>query len=213
MPAALQAHLLRLLDRGGEYQRLGDARPRRADLRVVAATNRPAEALKHDFAARLTFRVTVPGLDDRPEDVPLLVDHLLAEIAARDEALIARFRAPGTGRFRVAAGLIDALVHHPFSTHVRELERILWQAAADSPDASLTLGPAVRAALAPAATGDPDPTPDPGPDAQTVDPGADAIRAALADAAGSVTAAARSLGLRNRFVLYRLMRKHGIVGS
>jgi hypothetical protein len=38
LPAALQAHLLRVLDAGGAYQRLGDARPRRADLRVVAAT-------------------------------------------------------------------------------------------------------------------------------------------------------------------------------
>jgi transcriptional regulator of acetoin/glycerol metabolism len=43
-----------------------------------------------------------------------------------------------------------------------------------------------------------------------VDPGADAIRAALASGKNSVTAAAKALGLRNRYVLYRLMRKHGI---
>src|SRR5262249_4513267 len=39
LPAHLSSHLLRVLDRGGEYQRLGESRVRRSDLRVVAATN------------------------------------------------------------------------------------------------------------------------------------------------------------------------------
>src|SRR5262249_38405316 len=77
LPAALQAHLLRVLDRGGEYQRLGEPRVRRADLRVVAATNRSIDELKHDLAARLTLRVEVPSLADRREDIPLLARHLL----------------------------------------------------------------------------------------------------------------------------------------
>ncbi|MGH2898504.1 MAG: sigma 54-interacting transcriptional regulator, partial [Solirubrobacteraceae bacterium] len=52
LPAALQAYPLRVLDQRGEYQLLGEAWVRCADLRVVAATNRAATELKHDFAAR-----------------------------------------------------------------------------------------------------------------------------------------------------------------
>jgi len=74
----LQAHLLRVLDRGGEYQRLGDARSRRSDFRLMAATNRPVDAPEHDLAARVAIRARVPGLDERRQDIPLLLRHLLA---------------------------------------------------------------------------------------------------------------------------------------
>src|SRR5256885_12859655 len=53
LPTELQSHLLRFLDERGEYTRLGDARRRTSDVRVVAATNRALEDLKHDLAARL----------------------------------------------------------------------------------------------------------------------------------------------------------------
>jgi hypothetical protein len=61
LPHDAQAHLLRVMDRG-EYQRLGEARPRRARVRVIAATNRDPEALKHDLLARFPIRIRVPGL-------------------------------------------------------------------------------------------------------------------------------------------------------
>src|SRR5262249_49824490 len=70
LPETLQAHLLRVLDEGGEYQRLGDARRRKSDLRLVAATNRSIDELKPDLAARLPLRVALHGLDERPEDIP-----------------------------------------------------------------------------------------------------------------------------------------------
>lgn len=73
----LQAHLLRVLDRGGEYQRLGESKVRRADLRVIAATNRPVEHLKQDFGARFVIRLHIPGFEERREDIPLLFRHLL----------------------------------------------------------------------------------------------------------------------------------------
>ena len=91
LPATLQAHLLRVLDRKGEYQRLGEARVRCADLRVVAATNRAVTELKHDFAARFTLKVEVPPLSARAADVPLLVRHLLARVAAGNDEV----RRPG----------------------------------------------------------------------------------------------------------------------
>jgi len=73
---ASQAHLLRVLD-SGEYQRLGEATCRRADLRLIAATNGNTSLLKHDLLARLPLRIVVADLNARKEDVPLLVRHIL----------------------------------------------------------------------------------------------------------------------------------------
>jgi DNA-binding NtrC family response regulator len=216
LPASLQAHLLRLLDRGGEYHRLGDAQPRRADLRVIAATNRDPHALKHDLAARLTLRVAIPGLDARREDIPLLVQHLLAQAGAAQPALVARFRSPHGDGFRIAAALADALVRHSYATGVRQLERLVWQAVAESPGELVELGPETRAALAAApparaaASAGPGAAPDLAATPTAVEPDAPAIRAALVAADGSVSRAAAALGLRSRYALYRLLRKHGI---
>jgi len=66
-----------VLDRNGEYQRLGESQVRRADLRVVAATSREMAELKHDFAARFTLQLEIPPLAARTADVPLLVRRLL----------------------------------------------------------------------------------------------------------------------------------------
>jgi len=76
LPRELQAHLLRVLDRGGEHQRLGEARVRQSDFTLVAATNRDLTELRLDILARLTLRVQLPSLTDRPEDIPLLIRHL-----------------------------------------------------------------------------------------------------------------------------------------
>ncbi|MEQ1500703.1 MAG: sigma 54-interacting transcriptional regulator [Myxococcota bacterium] len=195
MPVALQAHLLRVLDRG-DYQRLGEARARRADLRFVAATNRDPSALKHDLLARLPLRVELPGLSDRPEDVPLLVRHLLAE-ARTDPALGARFFDGADAR--IAPELIAALLRHRWTHHVRELRAIVWRSLETSPGRALVVTPAVQELLSPAS---------PGPSPTDLD--AAAVRAALDAAGGNVTDAARALGLSSRFALYRVLRKLGI---
>ncbi|MEQ1570458.1 MAG: sigma 54-interacting transcriptional regulator, partial [Myxococcota bacterium] len=197
MPTALQAHLLRVLDRG-EYQRLGEARTRRADFRFVAATNRDPTELKHDVAARLPLRVELPGLGDRPEDVPLLMRHLLAE-ARTDPELAERFfdgEHP-----RIAPELVVGLLRHRWTHHVRELRALVWRALETSPGRALVLGPEVRDRL----RSEPRPAP-----AEPLD--AAAVRAALASTGGNVTDAARLLGLSSRFALYRLLRKLGIEG-
>jgi Sigma-54 interaction domain len=90
LPETLQAHLLRLLD-SGEYQRLGDSRVRRADLRVLGATNRTIDAIKHDLTARFGLRLEMPGLDGLREDIPLIVRHLLTIAAERDPDLLSRY--------------------------------------------------------------------------------------------------------------------------
>jgi two-component system nitrogen regulation response regulator GlnG/two-component system response regulator HydG len=144
LPLASQAHLLRVLD-DGEYHRLGEAVARRADLRLVGATNRPESALKHDLLARLAIRITVPGLDERCEDVPLVAVHLLRHRAAADPSLAKRFFEGAWPRFSPA--LMSALVLHAYTTHVRELDALLVCSTLESTGRYLELTSGVRRRL------------------------------------------------------------------
>jgi DNA-binding NtrC family response regulator len=200
----VQTKLLRLLDAGGEYQRLGDARRRSADLRFIGATNRPVEALRQDLAARLKLRLTLPGLEARREDIPLLALHLLRQIAAEDTLIRTRFfDAHGP---RLTLPLMRFLVLHRYTTHVRELEGLLWTSISESSGDHLELTPGIEA-TATAAGGE---RAEAMPVVTHEDVGPDAIRAALARAGGVRERAWRDLGLANRHVLKRLIKKHGI---
>ncbi len=142
LPVAAQAHLLRVLD-AGEYARLGEARPRRADLRLIAATNRPEAALKEDVLARLRLRLELPGIDRRREDIPQLAVHLLRRIAHHDPGVARRCFPDGDTSQppRISIKLMDALVRWPYTTHVRELEALLWRAMASGTGDTLELWP------------------------------------------------------------------------
>ncbi len=196
MPSELQAHLLRVLDTG-EYQRLGEPRRRRADFRLVAATNRAPETLKHDFRARLKLDVRVPDLNARRADVPLLARHLLRRIAGRDAGLKARFFEGDEPR--IDPTLIGALYHHRYSHNVRELEALLWVSLGSARGDTLELTSELQARMGA--------TPDE-VDPATLDEAS--IKEALEAADGSAGVAARTLGLKNRFQLYRLMKKFGL---
>jgi DNA-binding NtrC family response regulator len=130
LPSGVQTRFLRLMD-DGEYHRLGEATARRSDLRIVAATNRPASHIKHDVLARLKVRVTVPDLNARREDIPLLVAHLLRRHARSDQSLARRFFSGGDLKSAplVSPLLIEALVKHRYTAHVRELDALLIRAA------------------------------------------------------------------------------------
>jgi two-component system nitrogen regulation response regulator GlnG/two-component system response regulator HydG len=149
LPARLQAHLLRVLD-DGEYHRLGEASARRSDFRLIGATNRPESALKHDVLARLKIRLCAPGLDERPEDIPLLAAALLRRHARADPAIAERFfpDASPDACPRFAPALVSALVKHAYTTHLRELEALLIAATTESRGRYLELGEGVRARLA-----------------------------------------------------------------
>ena len=145
LPTGLQAHLLRVLDQG-EYQRLGESTARRSDFRLVGATNRPEDHLKHDVLARLKLRLVAPGLDERREDIPLLIAHLLRGHAAADPLLAERFFPDASSRAwpRVAPALVHALVRHRYTAHIRELDGLLLAAALESAGKYVDLTHGVR---------------------------------------------------------------------
>jgi two-component system, NtrC family, response regulator HydG len=202
LPFEQQAHLLRVLDSDGEYQRLGDSQTRRSAFTLVAATNREIGALKHDLAARFALRVELPSLDERREDIPLLVRHLLLAAAKKSPQIGGRFVLSRPGlrdEVRVDPALIEVLLGRSYETNIRELDALLWRAMAASTGDAVVLSEELRRESQ--------------AKVQVAEPGAEQIRAALKHAEGSVTAAARALGMKSRFALYRLMKKHGIAGK
>jgi DNA-binding NtrC family response regulator len=119
--AALQVKLLRFLD-SGELYRVGDTEARRVDTRVVSATNRPLEKdveagrFRGDLLARLGHEVRIPALRERPEDVPVLVEHFLS--------LYDR----GPERKRFAPETLRVLQGHAWPFNVRELQQVVERA-------------------------------------------------------------------------------------
>lgn len=203
LPERSQVHLLRVLDADGEYQRLGESRQRRSAFQLVAATNRPIDMLKPDFLARFTHRITLPGLSERREDVPLLLAEILRHTARTNPLIAARFfeqRAGEVAEPRLAPDLVVRLLRHPFTHHVRELERLVWLALGTADADYIGLTPAVDAELRASADSSTD----------VADLDRETIAKALTDHGRSPTRAAKALGLKNRFVLLRLLQKHGL---
>jgi two-component system response regulator HydG len=114
---ALQTKLLRFLD-SGELFRVGDTAARRVDALVVSATNRPLEQdveagrFRADLLARLGHTVVIPPLRERPEDVPLLVEHVLSRVDR------------GPVRHRFVPEAIEVLKGHRWPFNVRELQQV-----------------------------------------------------------------------------------------
>jgi len=129
----LQPKLLRVLERG-ELKRVGSDRYKQIDTRIIAATHRNlrsdvnAKRFRSDLYYRLAvIVVTLPPLRDRVEDLPVLVEHLLASLggAARPEA--ARMRTPG---------FLAELAAHRWPGNVRELRNYVERGLALSGTAS-----------------------------------------------------------------------------
>jgi two-component system, NtrC family, response regulator AlgB len=151
----LQAKLLRFVQ-DKEFERVGENRTRRADVRVVAATNRDLDAdvaagrFREDLLFRLNVvEVAVPALRERPEDVARLARSFLAFFA----------RAAGRAPLELSPAAEAALLAHDWPGNVRELRNameravILWPAQVLSPEA-LPHRIAARATTRPALGGD-----------------------------------------------------------
>jgi transcriptional regulator with PAS, ATPase and Fis domain len=125
MPMSLQVKLLRVLQ-AREYSPVGDNRTLKADVRIVAATNVNLEnavqggTFREDLYYRLNvIHLTVPALRERPEDVPLLVQHFLKKAKER----VGRTNIEGISR---AAAQI--LADYQWPGNVRELENTVERA-------------------------------------------------------------------------------------
>ncbi|MGI6495085.1 MAG: sigma-54 interaction domain-containing protein [Kiritimatiellia bacterium] len=121
---AMQVRLLRVLQEQ-VYEPLGSVVPRKADVRIIAATHRDLTerirtgAFREDLFYRLNVvRIDLPPLRHRKEDIPLLVDEFVARFNRRQGR-----RVPG-----ITADALGLLMAHDFPGNVRELENIIERA-------------------------------------------------------------------------------------
>lgn len=125
LSAATQAKLLRVLETG-EFRRVGGREVLRADVRVIAATNRHIRAMveRGDFREDLYYRmacinVDLPPLRERRSDIPVLA-----------EALLNRINLANHSHCYLTGEAMEKLTNYDFPGNVRELRNILHRAAA-----------------------------------------------------------------------------------
>ena len=197
--ASFQAKLLRVLQES-EVVRVGGSKPRRVDVRVIAATNRVLrdEVLAGRFREDLFFRlnvipVTLAPLRERRDDIVPLARHFLAR------------HAEETGRrLELSEEAEAALLAHPWPGNVRELENALERgvvlARGERIECEDLLLAETTVVSAPRADGSLQASMDAAATAR--------VRAALDAAGGNRAEAARALGI-DRTTLYRLMKRLG----
>ena len=125
IPLALQGKLLRVLQEG-QFERVGEARTRNVDVRVIAATNRDLKAqvrrggFREDLYFRLNvFPIELVPLRERVDDIPLLAVHLLRETTKKLK----------TGEVRLTEGDARRLSAYAWPGNVRELQNVIERAA------------------------------------------------------------------------------------
>lgn len=203
----LQAKLLRVLE-NLRVRRLGATADRQVNVRIVAATNRDLEQQVRDgkFRADLMYRlkvfqIQIPPLRSRSDDLPILAEHFLGQLASRY----------GRTELAIGADAMAALEAHAWPGNVRELRNVLERAvllkhtgvlsakdlmlvAAPTPPASVASGPNGAAPASPVSL-----------DALE----REHLQKALAQSAGNVTQAAKMLGISRDTLRYR-MERHGL---
>jgi DNA-binding NtrC family response regulator len=178
MPAELQVKLLRVLETGS-FQRVGSTQSQEADVRVIAASNRPPETavaagkLREDLLYRLNvFPILLPPLRDRVDDIGLLAEHFLAEVS-QSEGVTKRFTRDAVAK----------LERYRWPGNVRELRNVVQRAYVMTTGDTITdewlptNGPAVAAPAAspsvsaPGTEAQPQPAPAHNPNTITVQVG------------------------------------------
>ncbi|EKO37702.1 MAG: PAS domain S-box [Solidesulfovibrio magneticus str. Maddingley MBC34] len=197
----LQLGLLRVLETK-EFERVGEAKTRKADVRVIAATNvdLPERIRAGLFRADLYYRLKVvqvhlPPLRDRAEDIPLLSEHFLRHFAANFGKTITR----------LSEEVMGILMDYAWPGNVRELKYAMEHACVLCPEGEIMAAHLPRELLSPAPTAAAASVGRPWRGGLT----RQAIDAALRQAAGNRAQAARLLGVDRR-TLYRNMARLGI---
>ena len=203
MSPAVQAKLLRVLQER-EYQRLGGTRPIKADVRVIAATNRDLVGsiargqFREDLYYRLrVFEIPLPPLRERRRDIRLLAEAFLEEVGS----LVGR-KAAGISR-----EAHDALMSYHWPGNVRELRNALERATILCDGSLITLDhlPFGVSGLSPRAGLDGGSIPRDGVSLNDVE--RELIMKALHEARNNRSRAARLLGI-TRSQLYTRLQKH-----
>ena len=124
LPAETQIALLRVLQER-EFERVGGNRTLRANVRVIAATNRDLEAaivagtFRNDLFYRLNvFPIEIPPLRERKEDIPLLVEYFVSRFARR----------AGKSIHGINKKTLELLVSYPWPGNIRELQNVVERA-------------------------------------------------------------------------------------
>jgi len=135
MPLAMQVKLLRVLQER-TFERVGSNKTIHCDVRVIAATHRSLEneikanRFREDLFYRLNvFPIEIPALKDRAEDIPLLVNDL-----------IARMEASNRGSVRLTNAALAVLMQHEWPGNVRELANLIERLAIINPKGLVDAG-------------------------------------------------------------------------
>lgn len=125
MPVELQAKMLRVLE-VQEFYKVGESRPTKTDVRVIAATNRHLEKeieaghFRSDLFYRLSaFQIVLPSLNERKKDIPLLAAFFLDQVAPKLNK-----RLSG-----MTPAFLQALQQHSWKGNIRELKNVIERAA------------------------------------------------------------------------------------
>lgn len=202
MPLDLQAKLLRVLQ-DGRLRRVGEARERDVDVRVIATTNEDPQQTLQERRLRqdLYYRINVvylelPPLRDRKEDLPVLCEHFIAKYGAGLSSPVKRL-APEVARF---------FEQYDWPGNVRELEHAIEAGLNLAAGMELALGDLPphlqREAGKGSAVGSK--TGAPGWRQALADAEREAIERALQEARGNVSRAARLLGIPRQTLQYRI---------
>ena len=199
LPPDLQAKLLRVLETH-EFLRVGDTRPTRVDVRVIAATNRSLDAeidasqFRSDLYYRLSvFSIPLPPLRERPEDIPQLAEHFAQTFGLK----------MGKRAVRLSPAFVQKLQAHSWKGNIRELKNSIERAVilADGEEITPDTLPYDFQQT------DPDTTRAPAFDLATVEQ--QHIRRVLRHTGGNKTEAARLLGI-GLTTLYRKLAEYGL---
>ena len=121
MPLDLQAKLLRVLE-SGEFLKVGDSKPIKTDVRIIAATNRDLETeiekgnFREDLYYRINiFQIKLPSLRERVADIELLVNFFLKSFSLKT----------GKNIISVSPDYLKALKNHPWKGNIRELRNVI----------------------------------------------------------------------------------------